>query len=112
MKKALSGLNAWIVQRVTAVYMLMFCVFLLIHFAFDAPRSYADWRKWVATPLVLVTTALFFIALLVHAWVGLRDVLMDYVKPLALRITVLAALFLMLIGLAVRIMQILLLASR
>lgn len=107
MKKALSGLRAWIVQRFTAVYMLLFCVFVLFHFAFDAPHSYADWHEWVSTPLVLITTALFFLALLVHTWVGLRDVVMDYVNPLPLRITVLAVLFLILSGLALRVMQIL-----
>lgn len=112
MKPALSGLHAWIVQRFTAVYMLLFCIFVLYHFVFDAPRSYADWHNWVSTPLVLITTALFFIALLAHTWVGLRDVVMDYVNPLFLRITVLAALFFILMGLALGIMQILLLVSR
>jgi succinate dehydrogenase / fumarate reductase membrane anchor subunit len=111
LKKALSGLRAWIVQRFTAVYMLFFCVFALLHFVLNPPHSYFDWRGWVSSPFVMVTTALFFVALLVHAWVGLRDVVMDYVNPLPLRITVLATLLFILIGLALRIMQILLLAS-
>lgn len=112
MKKALSGLQAWIVQRFTAVYMLLFCVLALLYFVFNPPHSYYEWRAWVSTPFVLIMTALFFVALLLHAWVGLRDVVMDYVNPLPLRITVLAALIVILVGLALRIMQILLLASR
>ena len=112
MRKALSGLRAWIVQRFTAVYMLLFCIFVLFHFVFDAPRSFGEWHEWVSTPLVLIMMTLFFIALLMHTWVGLRDVVMDYVNPLSLRLTVLAVLFLILIGLALRIMQTLLLVSR
>lgn len=111
MKKALSGLRAWIVQRFTAVYLLLFCVFALFHFAVDAPHSYDAWRDWITGPSVLIATALFFVALLLHAWVGLRDVVLDYVKPLPLRVGVLAALGFILIGLALWMMRILLLTQ-
>mgnify|MGYP006282472395 CR=1 FL=1 len=33
-----------------------------------------------------VATLLFVAALLYHAWVGIRDVLMDYVKPAGVRL--------------------------
>lgn len=112
MKKALSGLRAWMVQRFTAVYMLLFVVFALLHFIFDRPHSYADWHLWINGPFVLITTALFFVALLLHAWVGLRDVMMDYVQVLPLRVTLLAALAFLLVGLGLWAMQILLLATR
>ena len=110
MKKALSGLRPWLVQRFTAVYMLAFIVFALGYFTVDAPHSYVAWYAWITGPWVLMTTALFFVALLLHAWVGLRDVVLDYVKPLGLRVSVLAALALALIGLALWMLQILLLA--
>lgn len=112
MNKALSGLRAWMVQRFTAVYMLLFLVFMLLHFAFDRPRSHAEWEHWIGAPFVLVPTALFFAALLLHAWVGLRDVLMDYVRVLPIRVALLASLAFVLVGLGVWVMQILLLASR
>jgi succinate dehydrogenase / fumarate reductase membrane anchor subunit len=112
LKKALSGLRAWVVQRFTAVYMLLFCVFALSHFVFNPPHSYTEWHEWVSIPSVQAMTATFFAALLMHAWVGLRDVVMDYVNPLPLRMTVLAALLFVLVGLALKIMQIILLASR
>lgn len=108
MKKLLSGLRAWLVQRFTAVYMLLFCVFALFHFAVDAPHSYDAWRAWISAAPVLLATALFFIALLLHAWVGLRDVVLDYVKPLPLRVAVLAALGFGLAGLALWMLRILL----
>jgi hypothetical protein len=50
----------------------------LAHFAFDPPDSFRSWRGWIASPCVSLTTGAFFCALLAHAWVGVRDVIMDY----------------------------------
>lgn len=111
MKKALSGLRAWLVQRVTAVYMLLFFVAALLRLALGRPHSYDEWRGWLAAPLTRIATALFFAALLLHAWVGLRDVMMDYVQPLALRVALLALLAFALGGMALWVARILLLAS-
>lgn len=89
---AATGLRAWLVQRASAVYMLLFIVFLLTHFAVDPPHSYSAWYAWMTSYSVRVITTVFFAALLAHAWVGLRDVVMDYVRAAALRVDVLALL--------------------
>lgn len=86
LKKALSGLRAWTFQRLTAVYMLVFCVFVLIRFSLNRPHSFGEWHAWVANPAVLLAAALFFVVLSIHTWVGLRDVIMDYVHSLPLRV--------------------------
>ncbi|HCY64383.1 MAG TPA: succinate dehydrogenase, hydrophobic membrane anchor protein [Oxalobacteraceae bacterium] len=112
MKKAISGFRAWFVQRFTALYMLLFILFALFHFSFNAPQSYDDWRGSVTHPFAFASIMLFIIALSLHAWVGLRDVLMDYVKPLRLRITLFVLLAASLAGLALWLLQILLLAQR
>lgn len=112
MRAAPSGLRAWLVQRFTAVYMLLFLVLALACFAFNAPHSYREWQLWITNPLAAAATALFFVALLLHAWVGLRDVMMDYVKPLPLRVALLASLGFFLAGLALWVLRILLLAQR
>jgi succinate dehydrogenase / fumarate reductase membrane anchor subunit len=85
-----SGLRAWVVQRITALYMLLFVVFVLGRLAVDAPGSYAAWRAWIASGTMRLATLVFFAALLLHAWVGLRDVVMDYVHPLPARLLALA----------------------
>ena len=92
MRKTVTGLRAWLVQRVSAVYMLLFIVFFLIHFVVDPPHSYPAWHGWMMSSSVNIATAVFFAALLAHAWVGVRDVIMDYVHPVALRVCVLALL--------------------
>ena len=86
MKRALSGLRAWTLQRLTAIFMLVFCVVVLVRFTFERPHSFREWHAWIASPLMSLAIALFFVALSLHTWVGLRDVIMDYVHSLALRI--------------------------
>ncbi|HEX7329561.1 MAG TPA: succinate dehydrogenase, hydrophobic membrane anchor protein [Casimicrobiaceae bacterium] len=86
----LSGLRAWTVQRLGALYLLVFLLFAVAHIAAEPPQSYAQWRAWVMSGGVRTAVIVFFAALLLHAWVGLRDVILDYVKPLPLRATVLA----------------------
>lgn len=108
MRRAVTGLRAWLVQRVSAVFMLFFIVFVLFHFLLDPPRSYEAWRGWMRGPGVSAGAVVFFAALFLHSWVGVRDVVMDYVHPVALRIAVLALLGLGLIAMAAWVARILL----
>lgn len=89
MKRKYTGLRAWLVQRVSAVYMLLFIVFFLIHFATDPPQDYLAWHAWITSSVMSVATAAFFAALLAHAWVGLGDVLIDYVRATSIRVALL-----------------------
>ena len=89
MRGPLTGLRAWLLQRLTAVYMIAFIAFLLMHFATAAPHSYEFWRAWVMRLEVSIATFIFFTSLLLHAWVGIRDVVMDYLHPLIVRMSVL-----------------------
>lgn len=107
MRRPLSGLLAWLLQRMSAVFMLGFTIFMLAHFLVDPPHSYEVWRGWMASTGVSVAAVLFVAALLIHAWVGLRDVTLDYVAQLAARIAALSLIALALSGLgawAVRIL--------
>ena len=91
MRQVVTGLRAWLVQRLSAVYMLFFLLLLLFHFLVDPPASYVAWNSWVRTPGVSIAFLLFFAAMLSHAWVGVRDVILDYVHPAAVRAGSLAA---------------------
>jgi succinate dehydrogenase / fumarate reductase membrane anchor subunit len=93
-RRAITGLRAWLVQRASAVYMLFFLIFMLGHFLFAPFSSYLSWRNWVLSPAVSVAFSIFFAALLAHVWVGIRDVILDYVHPIAVRVVVLALLVL------------------
>ena len=90
MSTQFTGLKAWWVQRASAVYMLLFVLFLLYSFALQPLRAFAQWHAWMARPVTSVAFLVFFAALLGHMWVGLRDVLLDYAKPPALQRLLLA----------------------
>jgi succinate dehydrogenase / fumarate reductase, membrane anchor subunit len=96
-----TGLRAWQVQRVSAVYMLLFVLFVLGSLGLHVPSDYGRWKAWVARPALSVALLLFFAALLGHMWVGLRDVLLDYARPPGVRHVLLAAVALGLLGLGI-----------
>jgi len=91
------GLKGWLIQRFTAVYIGVFLVFVVVRFLLAPLHSYREWIEWVANPYVNAALAVFIVLLLLHAWVGLRDVVMDYVKPAGLRI---ALYMVLIVGLA------------
>lgn len=95
------GLQAWLVQRLSALYMLAFVLFCLAYFTFRGTPTFAEWRSLMGQPLMMTASALFLFSLLAHAWIGMRDVVMDYVHPLAVRISVLTALAVGLLAMAV-----------
>ena len=107
MRKTVTGLRAWLVQRITAVYLLLFIVFFLAHFVVDPPHSYQAWHGWMTGSSVSIVTAVFFAALLAHTWVGVRDVIMDYVHPVAIRVCLLVLLGFGLTAMGVWVMRIL-----
>ncbi len=104
----MSGLNAWLLQRISAVYLAGFLVYFLVTLLACAPESYADWHDWMSSIPMALATTLFFIALLSHAWVGMRDVLLDYVKPFALRLSMLVLLAVGLVVMGLWVVRILL----
>lgn len=80
------GLRDWAVQRVTAVVMLVYAVvFLLFLLGMAGADDYAEWQAFFSRVWVKVFTQTTFIALFLHAWVGIRDLWMDYIKPFGLR---------------------------
>lgn len=80
------GLGSWLAQRVTAVIMALYSVILLVMFMTGQPITYAVWRDLFAQGWMRVGTLLFAVSLAWHAWVGVRDILMDYARPDSLRL--------------------------
>ena len=81
------GLRDWLAQRVTAVLMALFTLALLAQVLFGSELDYDRWAAIFSRQWMRVLTFSMIAALLVHAWVGVRDILMDYVTSLALRLT-------------------------
>jgi succinate dehydrogenase / fumarate reductase, membrane anchor subunit len=92
------GLGDWLLQRITAVVMAGYTLFVIGCLVAGRPASYADLKAMAANGLFRIATMLFFVALLYHAWVGMRDIFMDYVKPTGLRLALLALVGLVLVA--------------
>ena len=86
-----SGQRAFVLQRLSALVLLAYLAAAALRLALGAPPTFAQWQAWSAQPWAAAALMLLAVAILAHAWVGLRDVALDYVKPLALRLAVLAA---------------------
>lgn len=98
MSRQASGLRAWALQRISAAYLGLYLLYLLGLFLFAPPADVVAWRGWIAEPLHGIGLLLFVVALLIHAWVGIRDVLIDYVQPYLTRVSLLTLLAIGLIG--------------
>jgi succinate dehydrogenase / fumarate reductase, membrane anchor subunit len=81
------GLKDWLSQRITAVLMAVFTIVLLVQVIFGARMSFYKWSGIFATQWMKFLTFIVIVALLVHVWVGVRDVCMDYIKPLWMRLS-------------------------
>lgn len=106
-----AGFRAWLWQRVTAAYMAAFILLFAIAAMVKQPDTYTEWKAWIGDGRVAVALGLFFAALLLHSWVGVRDVLIDYVRPMALRLSLLALVALGLLAVGLWIFRSLLLAT-
>jgi succinate dehydrogenase / fumarate reductase membrane anchor subunit len=81
------GLRDWLAQRITAVIMALYSVIMLFVLWSKSPLTYESWQGLFAQGWMRVATLLFGASLAWHAWVGVRDILMDYIKPDGLRLT-------------------------
>ena len=82
------GLRDWLSQRVTAALMARFTVVVLAQLLLKkGPIGYDLWAGIFSAQWMKVLTFVIIIALLYHVWVGVRDIWMDYIKPLALRLS-------------------------
>jgi succinate dehydrogenase / fumarate reductase membrane anchor subunit len=100
------GMRDWLAQRVTAVLMVVYTAVLLLSFLTGQNFTYEGWAGLFAQQWFKLITAVTLIGLFYHAWVGMRDVWMDYVRALGLRLVLQIATMAWLIGCAVWSIQI------
>lgn len=79
------GMRIWLSQRLTAVIMAWYLVGIVIAMLIVQPSGYEAWRAFTGCWLFSLATFVTFICLSFHAWVGVRDVLRDYIFNQSLR---------------------------
>ena len=94
------GLKDWVIQRATAVIMAIYTIILLATLLLAVPQDFNSWRAIFANGFMRFATFLFLISLFYHAWIGLRDIWMDYIKADGLRLLLMIATAAALVGYA------------
>ena len=95
------GLRDWLSQRVTAILMALFTLALLAQVIFNkGPMGYDKWAGIFSAQWMKVLTFTVIISLAWHAWVGMREILMDYIQPVVLSLALQVFVIVWLVGCA------------
>ena len=81
------GIKDWLLQRLTAVIMAAYTLLVLAIVLWNGGIDYALWKALFGDGAFKLATFLFMVSLLYHAWIGARDIYMDYLKPVGTRLT-------------------------
>jgi len=85
------GVGDFLIQRITAIILAVYTVVLLVGVLLMPAMTYDAWVSLFTfgvggLPLGQVLGTLAFLSLSWHAWIGIRDIWMDYVKPVGIRL--------------------------
>lgn len=79
------GMRRWLTQRLCALSMAVVLLLLWLRVMWLSPQSFSEWKALFAPWWWRLLTLWFFVCMLLHAWLGVRDVLRDYVPHLGIR---------------------------
>lgn len=83
-----NGLKDWLIQRVTAVFLIIYAIFMVSFLLYHPHLTYVEWSALFHNLLFKLATVTALIAISLHSWVGIWTVTTDYMKCTALRLTV------------------------
>ncbi len=92
------GMRLWLSQRLTALVMAAYIVLLAVLLLVFRPASFTAWHAFISPIWFRLATLLFFMSLFMHAWLGVADVLKDYVFNKTLRAYMQIAVDIVLVG--------------
>lgn len=81
-----NGLRDWLVQRVSAVILGAYTVFMFGYFCCNPDFSQAALQGLFSNVCMKVATLITLLALILHAWIGIWTIFTDYVKPVCVRL--------------------------
>ncbi|MEZ5613667.1 MAG: succinate dehydrogenase, hydrophobic membrane anchor protein [Rhodocyclaceae bacterium] len=92
------GLKDWLIQRISAAFMAAYTIIFVILLAGQPKLDHETWHDFMSGDFMRFFTFLFIVCLMYHAWVGVRDIWMDYVKPNGVRLALHTLTLLALVG--------------
>ena len=81
-----NGIHDWLLLRAAAILITLYILYILVFVVMTGTLTYDVWRGFFASSFTKVFTLLTLFSILVHGWIGMWQVLTDYVKPLATRL--------------------------
>ena len=81
-----NGLQDWLIQRVTAIVLGVYTLFLFTYLIVNAEYHYDSWRALLTSSWMRYASLLALISLIAHAWIGIWTVITDYIKPIYIRL--------------------------
>ncbi len=93
-----NGLRDWLIQRISAVILGLYTLFLVGFLMLHSPLQYLDWHNLFANGFMRVFTFLAMLSLLYHTWIGMWTIFTDYIKPPVLRFGIQILVIIALIG--------------
>lgn len=92
----LSGLRAWVFQRISALYLALYSVFIFL-LLIGENTDYSRWITLKENSLFIVSTLVAGLFLFIHCWVGIRDIILDYARGSVMRLVFLSLLMVVLV---------------
>ncbi len=98
-----SGMKAWLIQRFSGIYIALYALIFVIvvwrqSLIHDGTINYQQWSALFHQPWLQIATGLFGFAVLFHAWIGLRDIILDYIQSITVKMLVMSFIVLMLLA--------------
>ncbi|WP_411853072.1 succinate dehydrogenase membrane anchor subunit [Yersinia enterocolitica] len=81
-----NGVHDWLLLRASAIVITLYILYILGFVVIVPDITYEIWRGFFASHITKIFTLLTLLSILAHAWIGLWQVLTDYIKPLAVRL--------------------------
>lgn len=80
-----NGLHDWLVQRVSAIILAAYTLFILGYLVINPDLTYGQWNALFESTCVRIFSLLALLSLGAHAWIGLWTISTDYIKPTGVR---------------------------
>lgn len=93
-----SGLRDWLIQRLSAVILGAYTLFLVVFLFMHCPLQYENWHNLFDSTLMRIFTFLALLSLVYHTWIGLWTVFTDYIKCSRLRFSLQVLVVVVLLG--------------
>ena len=81
-----NGVHDFILVRATAIVLTLYIIYMVGFFALHSEVTWGVWTGFFSSAFTKVFTLLALFSILIHAWIGMWQVLTDYVKHVATRL--------------------------